>query len=79
MLPATSGDGAPLTSITRGAANVPFTTQTIKGTCTRCSRDRRQLSGRSRCRDTAAGHHRDRFHTELHDGPRELDDERADT
>ena len=31
MLPLTSGDGAPLSSISRGAVNVPFTTQTIKG------------------------------------------------
>jgi hypothetical protein len=31
MLPMTSADGSPLTSITRGATSVPFTTQTIKG------------------------------------------------
>ena len=31
MLPLTSGDGAPLSTITRGAVNVPFTAQTIKG------------------------------------------------
>ncbi|MDQ1382985.1 MAG: hypothetical protein QOG65_364, partial [Actinomycetota bacterium] len=31
MLPMTSADGSPLASIKRGAASVPFTTQTIKG------------------------------------------------
>ncbi len=31
MLPATSNDGSPLTSITRGGSSVPFTTSTIKG------------------------------------------------
>ncbi len=31
MLPTTSSDGSPLTSITRGGSTVPFTTSTIKG------------------------------------------------
>src|SRR6185503_7030703 len=31
MVPATSADGSPLATITRGATTVPFTVQTIKG------------------------------------------------